>query len=199
MHEDIEKYARSVIDKENSYDSSMEGYLLNELVQNYSEMKVKDIDQMFNDILKRQKEQKSSYGDMDFTVCKIDVVEPRPLKFNPQKDSTITYDGLKVNCNCGDETFVIIRRTMETPPIKEELVLIYDTYDETEVTEVKHHSFVQYADERDRGFILGYEMMAFDDNKIMRGQLKGGDIKRHSKLMTVIRDLRNITKRLNQQ
>ena len=176
---EISDFAQRLLDMENSFDSSMRGHFIDTMVTSYVEKHSDKIDEMFEFILKNQKENYDTYGDYDESVTKLKVnVTPK------YKDENCTATGMFIRDIFSGNDFIIIKKITEPNDVDQIMVDRLRKVEihirkikgnknfntefinkEPENSVIDYKDFVQYGDLRDKGYVVTFKTELFTKGK----------------------------------
>lgn len=106
--------AIKIKEKEDSYDESMRGAILIDVIDRYVEAYGEKFLQLFNDIFEKQEEAYGSYGDYDYSATKLKVSgRLRDEKYFPEKEYEEINRAILLNNIFSDNYFLIIENELK--------------------------------------------------------------------------------------
>lgn len=150
----IHRLSKEIFDIENSFDSSMRGVILDEVITNYVGLRGEKFCSMFDFIMENQKTDYQTYGDIDTSVTKINVKGKRKEE---DDDYNYYYHAMFLNdIFCGN-MFVILKIVEE---LKDHKNIKTTEFRVTKVSkEVKYVDLTNlgYGDVRDNNYVVTFQ------------------------------------------
>ena len=129
----LDQYAKNIIKMEDDIDYSMETCYMEELMEKYIENKYQKILDTFEQIYSEQTKIRDSYGDMDYSITKVEclnIPETNERSWRPSGD----FKAIQLVCHCGDDAFYIVTVTTDIGGLRNEELHILKSGDEVEST-----------------------------------------------------------------
>ena len=149
---EISQMAQTIIDMETSFDYSMKGFFIDNIVTEYVNLLSGGIVEKYEYILTNQKGEDDSYGDYDETFTKMNV-----KNFKPQYPDEYTYNvsGSLVKDIFQGNNFVVIK-VIEQHKEFEKLSQVYYHIRkiEKDVKSIDYSKYVTYGDKGDVGYVM---------------------------------------------
>jgi hypothetical protein len=157
------KIADIVFDSE----SLTENYWLFEFFNEYLKLCFPEFEQAFNTVWEKQTDNKTSYGDFDYTLTKVfegQYKEPERLVKSPFEEGEMWDIGgqihelktllYKDHSSCANHTSFLIQQDKEVTTIKYHIRIIYDKSDYTKNNQYVNKPNLKWY--KDRGYIIDY-------------------------------------------
>jgi len=193
--EKIEKYAKKIIDMEDSHDDSMFGHYADRLTEEYASQRSLSVIQFFDDIMTKQTEKVGSYGDADVTITKLDVKGLPKETQSIGKPPVVTYEALQLIVECNDYAFFVISKKRDRDHSCNRKVFVYYC-EQDRVDSINLSKIMKSGTPGEKNFSFGINVHDYGDSDVIVEFSRFYDFPRNTfyHFKQVYRELRSISK-----
>lgn len=167
----VSKMAQTIIDMESSFDSSMKGFFIDNIVTEYINILSNNIVEKYDYIVENQKEKYDSYGDADESFTKLDV-----KNFKPKYPDDYNYEvsGALVKDIFQGKSFVVVKIVAKHKEIERfEQTYFHVRKVEKDIKTIDYKKHINYGDFRDNNYVISFSKEILRD-KFEMNDSRGG-------------------------
>lgn len=157
----VSEMAQTIVDMESSFDSSMKGFFIDNIVTEYINVLSNNIVEKYDYIVANQVENYDSYGDFDESFTKMEV---KGFKPKYPEDNEYTVSGALVKDIFQGNNFVVIKVVEQHKEIERyNQIYFYVRKIQKDIKTIDYKKYITYGDSRDDGYVMSITKKLFRD------------------------------------